>query len=193
MKNILTLILCFLTLFFTASAQDKSNETISRQISALKADKNITLEYNQAGNSTKLLAIAENFSNRDADRSGLMAMNFAAGFFYAGNALQKSPDRILITFWVMSRKPRFAETHDLRILAGQNTLEIGSGRYSARARENMEYLNFEISRDDLAAIARESSVRMVLGLNEFTFTRGQLKTFADLLILSDVGPANPDN
>ena len=186
MKMIIPALLSILIIASSAFSQAKSNDSVARQISVLKAEKTITIEYDQSGNTSKLLAVAENFSNYEAKRSGLIAMNFAAGIIYAGNALQKSPERILVTFWVISKKPRFAESHDLRIFVGQEVLVIGNGRYSARARENMEYLNFEISREHLAAIAIESNVRFVLGDNEFTFTREHLKTFADILMISDV-------
>ena len=52
----------------------------------------------------------------------------------------------------------------------------------------MEYLNFEISRTNLAKIAAESDVRLKLGDREFSFTRSQMKLFADVLVVTDVGP-----
>lgn len=189
MKKLLPVVICLLTFASAALPQAKTNDSINRQISALKSEKIFTVSYDQGGNSSKLMAVAENFANSEAERSGVLAMNFAAGFFYAGNALQQSPDRIMLTFWVLGKKPRFAESHDLRVFAGQEILEIGSGRYSARARENMEYLNFELAREDVAKIAAQSSVRFTLGEREFTFTRQHLKIFADLLLISGVSAA----
>ena len=50
----------------------------------------------------------------------------------------------------------------------------------------MEYLNFDISRENLTKIAKESGVRFHLGNSDFTFTRAQLKLLADVLLVSDV-------
>ena len=189
MKKLIPAVICMLILFSAAASQSKTNEKISRQISELKSEKIFTLSYDEAGNSTKLLAVAENFSDREARDSGIMAMNFAAGFFYAGNVLQKTPERVMLTFWVMSKKPRFAEDHEFSVFAGQEVIVIGNGRYSARARENMEYLNYEISREDLAKIATGSNVRFSLGGHDFTFTQQHLKLIADLLVISDTEAA----
>ena len=186
MKVLLPFVLCVLTLASAAFPQSKSNDAIARQITELKAEKTITLSFDQAGNSSKLLAVAENFADRESRDCGLMAMNFAAGFFYAGEALERSPERIMLTFWAMSKKPRFGEDHEFSVFAGQEVIVIGNGRYSARARDNMEYLNYDIAREDLAKIAAGSDIRFVLGGHEFTFTRQQLKLLADLLVLSDV-------
>jgi hypothetical protein len=186
MKKLFLVAVFVLTIVSAALSQSKPNDAISHQISDLKAEKTFTLSTDSGGNSSKLMAIAENFAGREAGDAGLMAMNFATGFFYAGNALEKSPDRFMLTFWAMSKKPRFAEDHEFSVFAGQEVIVIGNGRYSAKARENMEYLNYEISRDDLAKIAAGSNVRFSLGGHDFTFTRQHMKIFADLLILSDV-------
>jgi hypothetical protein len=51
----------------------------------------------------------------------------------------------------------------------------------------MEYLNFEISRENLARIAGQSELRFMLGDEEFTFTRSQMKLIADLLAITEAG------
>jgi hypothetical protein len=189
MKYALAAAFAIVALFSAAFSQGKTNDSISRQISDLKADKSISLTYDQAGNSTKVMAVSENFSDREAGDSGLMAMNFAAGFFYAGNKLERSADTVKLTFWAMSKKPRFADNHEFSVFTGQEVIVIGNGRYAAKARENMEYLNYEIARDDLAKIASGSNVHLSLGGHNFTFTRQQLKIFADLYVISGLDPA----
>jgi hypothetical protein len=170
---------------FSICGQSKSNETISHQIRRAHAEKSFTLSFDASANMSKLMGVSENFSDNDANAAGVRAMNFAVGFFYQGQSLAKAPDRIMLTFWVLTKKPRFAENHHWTVFTGQETLELGEARYAAKARNDMEYLNFEISRADLAKIARESSIRFRLGEFEFSFTRQQLKNLADLLILSD--------
>jgi hypothetical protein len=64
-------------------------------------------------------------------------------------------------------------------------LVIGSARYIAKAREQMEYLNFEISRENLARIAGQSELRFMLGDEEFAFTRTQMKLIADMLSITE--------
>ncbi|MEP7211767.1 MAG: hypothetical protein ABI791_01745 [Acidobacteriota bacterium] len=190
MKKLFFVAVFVLSLVSAVLSQGKPNDAISRQISELKSEKTFTLTADPGGNSSKLMAVAENFSDREAGDAGLMAMNFATGFFYAGTALDKSPERVMLTFWAMSKKPRFAENHEFSVFAGQEVIVIGNGRYSAKARENMEYLNYEISREELAKIAAGSNVRFSLGGHNFTFTRQHLKIIADLLLLSDVPAKN---
>jgi hypothetical protein len=49
----------------------------------------------------------------------------------------------------------------------------------------MEYLNFEISRENLMKIAGQTEVRFQLGDEEFTFTKSQMKLLADLLVVTE--------
>jgi len=81
----------------------------------------------------------------------------------------------------LTKKPRFAANHNLMV----GDIDLGTARYAAKPRENMEYLNFEISRENLSKIALESNVRFQLGEAEFSFSRDQLKILADIVILSD--------
>ena len=189
MKRTFVALACMTMLTAISFAQSKSNETITAQISNLRADKTFTLSYDAPSNMSKLMAVSGNFSNAEADRSGISAMNFATGFYYTGRGLQASPEIIKITFWVLSKRPRFAESHDLSLFAGQEIFSIGAGRYSARGRENMEYLNYEVPRETLVKIARQSAVRVKLGDHDFDLTRDQLKLLADLCVLTDVASA----
>jgi len=50
----------------------------------------------------------------------------------------------------------------------------------------MEYLNFEISRENLAKIAGQTDVRFQLGDESFTFTRSQMKLLANVILLTEV-------
>ena len=165
------------------SAQSKPNDAISRQIKALNCGKTVTLSYDQGSNVSKLMAVTDNFNG--AGRVGVQAMNFAVGFMYSGRELTKAPDKILLTFWVLTKKPRFAENHNLLVTGGSGSLDLGRARDAAKPRENMEYLNFEISREDLSKIAAGPSTQIQLGEAGLTFTRSQLKAISDLLVLSD--------
>lgn len=183
-KTLFALSVIFLFVF-TALGQSKSNDAISQQIRRARAEKTFTLTYDAAGNTSKLMGVAENFDDREVGAAGVRAMNFAVGFFYPGQQIAKAPDRIMLTFWVLTKKPRFAENSRWTVFAGGETLDLGAARYAAKPRSNMEYLNFDVSRDDLAKIARAANVRFKLGEYEFTFSPGQLKNFADLLAISD--------
>jgi hypothetical protein len=50
----------------------------------------------------------------------------------------------------------------------------------------MEYLNFKISRANLAKIAGGTAVKIKLGSAEFTFTPSQLALFRNFLAVTDV-------
>ncbi len=171
----------FLTL--STSAQSKSNDAISTQIKALKSERTISLTYDQNSNVSKLMVVTENFTDREAGNAGVQAMNFALGFMYSGQSLAKVPDSMILTFWVLTKKPQFAANHSLFITGAH--LDLGAARYVSRLRDNMEYLNFDISRENLAKIARDSRGKFRLGEGEFTFTRDHLEAISDLLIISD--------
>jgi hypothetical protein len=132
------------------------------------------------------MAVSENFSKDDAGRAGLLAMNFAIGHIYPGETIVRSPESFLLTFWVMAKKPRFGANHAMTVVLPDEMLVIGSARYSAKPREQMEYLNFEVSRDNLKKIAGQTEVRFQLGDEEFTFTKSQMKLLADLLMVTEV-------
>lgn len=114
-----------------------------------------------------------------------MAMNFASGFFFVGESLAAAPERMQFTFWVMSKKPRFAAAHELEFIAGSESILVGAARYAAKPARNMEYLNYEISRTDLEKIAKQTRVIAKIGAYDFQLTRHQLKSLADLLLITD--------
>jgi len=174
----------FVTLLSFSSTAQVTNETLQERIRVVRAEKSITLTFDPAGKTSKVMAVSDNFSKNDASRAGLLAMNFAMGIIYAGDTLERSPDTFLLTFWVMSKKPRFGENHAMTAALKDEMLVIGSARYAAKPREQMEYLNFELSRANLAKIAAESNVRFQLGDQEFTFTPSQMKLLADLLTIT---------
>ncbi len=181
----LTFAAAFSVLFaFSATAQ-VTNETLQARIRSVGAVKSITLTFDPAGKTSKIMAVADNFSKNDANRAGLLAMNFAIGVIYPGDALEKSPQTLLLTFWVMSKKPRFGENHAMTAALRDEMLVIGSARYVAKPREQMEYLNFELSRENLSKIAAEANVRFQLGDQEFTFTQSQMKLLADLVTVTE--------
>ena len=105
-----------------------------------------------------------------------------------GEDLVSPPETFLLTFWVMAKKPRFAAAHDMTVVLPEEMLVIGSGRYVAKPREQMEYLNFEVSRESLTKIAMQTEPRFKLGDQDFTFTRNQMKLLADLLTVTSVEP-----
>jgi hypothetical protein len=173
-----------LSLTFAISAQT-SNDTMQARINSLSAGKAITITFDSVSGTSKIMAVSENFSKDDASRAGLLAMNFAIGHIYPSDSIVKSPDSYLLTFWVMSKKPRFGANHAMTVVLRDEMLVIGSARYAAKPREQMEYLNFEISRENLMKIAGQTEVRFQLGDEEFTFTKSQMKLLADLLVVTE--------
>ena len=183
MKSTLAVVFTLFLFSFSSSAQ-LSNETIQLRIRATRAD-NINLTYDETGGTSKLMSVSENFARGEASKAGVLAMNFALGCIYPGNSLAKSPETFLFSFWVLSRKPRFGENHAMTVALREEMLVIGSARYSAKPSQQMEYLNFEISREKLAKIAAETEVRFQLGEQEFTFTKSQMKLIADVLAVTE--------
>jgi hypothetical protein len=163
----------------------KSNDAIKQQIKSLKADKSITLTFD--GSASKLMASASNFADSDAKTASVMAANFGMAFFYPGQSLTASPQTINFTFWIMSKKPRFASTTGTwEVTLPSGTLRLGEYRYAGKPENNMEYLNFKISRDDLAKIAASPSpVKFRLGTSMWSFTSEQMQLLRNFVALSD--------
>ena len=175
-----------LILFASAGqAQTKTNAAIQQQLKTLGSEQ-IAVNFDQNSKVTTIKAVAENFSNDEAKRAGVKAMNFAVGVIFPGDGLDRSPDRYMLSFWVLSGKPRFGEDHSFNVFLGDETLQLGDARYTARARDGMEYLNFNVTRDQLKRIAAESKVYFQLGGKTFNFTPSQLKIFADLYLATEV-------
>ena len=184
MKHLL-LFIALLVFTSAAAAQTKSNDVIQQQLKSL-GSRQIGVNYNEGSKATTIKAVSENFSNDEAKRAGVRAMNFAVGVIYPGAGLDRSPEQYMLSFWVMSGKPRFGEDHTFNVFLGSETLQLGNARYSFRERDGMEYLNFNLTREQLKKIAAESRVRFLLGRHDFTFTPSQLKLFADLYLATEV-------
>ena len=185
MNRLPLIAVAILSLAFAVSAQS-SNAIFQARIQQLGAGKQISLTFDSVSGTSKIMAVSDNFSKDDTGRAGLTAMNFAIGHIYPGDTMVKSPESFLLTFWVMSKKPRFGASHSMTVALRDEMLVIGSARYAAKPREQMEYLNFEMSRENLIKIAGSSEVRFQLGNEEFTFTPSQLKLLADLLVVTEV-------
>lgn len=190
MHRLISIGVVFLLVPVLVFAQAKTNETVARQIKNLGAEKTITLTFDDRSNTSKIMAVTDNFSDKDVNPAGVQAMNFAMGFFYPGNVLQKSPDKILLSIWVLTKKPRFAENRKLVVEMGSKAIDLGDARYAAKARENLEYLNFEITFHDLGSIAASGSVAFRIGAMRFSVTPEQLKVVKNLVRIADTAIQN---
>ena len=177
-------------LFFASTlfAQSKTNDAIAKQIKELNAEKAITLTYDEGSKASKIMVVGEDFGKEQDKRAGVEALNFGMAFFYPGTTLTQAPAEINLTFWVMNKRPKFADAHRWTAKVGGETLDLGEARYAVRPKENMEYLNFRISRENLAKIARGGEVKFKLGSAELKFTPEHLKIFSNFLKISD--PSN---
>ena len=164
----------------------KSNDVIAKQIKSLKADKAITLSYDAGSNATKIMVTGDNFAASDAKAAGIQAMNFGMAFFYAGKELVAPPETINFTFWVMTKTPKFAAAHAWSFSIEGNAIDLGDARYVAKASDNMEYLNFKISRDNLKKITDVGTAKFRLGATEFAFTPTQIDTLKAIFAVSGV-------
>jgi hypothetical protein len=185
MKNTIRLSLTVLLLTVAASAQ-KTNDAVRQRIRSLKADKTITLSYDKATDTSKIMVAADNFDGKEAAKAGIQAMNFGMATFYNGQAISTPPETFNFTFWVLTKKPVFGGDHSwVTSLAGGDTVNLGEARYVSKRGDNMEYLNFKISRADLAKIAASAEPKFKLGAFDFTFTPAHLTIFKNLLAVTD--------
>ena len=185
MKIHVLTISAILLLSAAAFSQEKSNDQINRQVHTLGVD-HLNVSFEASSNMSKLMAVAENFSNHDADSAGVEAMNFALGFFYAGQSLKSSPESLHFSFWVLTKKPRFAESHHLTVDVDGKLLDLGDARYAAKPERNLEYLNFEIARTDLASIGSAAKVTFHIGTHAFSAAASQLKLINAATRIADV-------
>jgi len=180
MKNLLALAI---TLFLasTFNAQSKPNSAVEQQLKSSGA--NATVHFDANSKVTTLKGVAENFSDSDTKRAGAKAMNFAVGALYAGDKIDRSVDPLTLSFWVMSGgKPRFGESQTL-LAVGSETTDLGSGRYTFR-RDGMEYLNFNLTRDQIAKLAGAST--WMIGGKQFTPTSSQKRLLQSVLAATQV-------
>lgn len=184
MTRILSITAVILLALSSVSAQ-KTNDAVSKQIKALKADKTITLTYDAGSNTSKLMVMSPNFDGKEAAKAGVQAMNFGMAAFYPGQAITAAPDSFNFTFWVLTKKPVFGAAHKWTAPVGAETLDLGDARYVSKPGENMEYLNFKISREQLTKIAAAPGTKFKLGTAEFTFTADQSTLLKNLLAVSD--------
>jgi hypothetical protein len=160
----------------TALSQSKPNAVIQDQLRVSGANASVNFDPNSKV--TTLKGVAENFSDSDTKRVGAKAMNFAVGAIYAGDKLERSVDQITLSFWIMSGgKPRFGEDHSL-VTVGTERTDLGAGRYTFR-RDGMEYLNFSLSRVQIAKLSVATT--WVIGGKQFTPTSSQKKLVRDIL------------
>jgi len=181
MKKYFLLTLVVLLAVAASFGQAQTNEALTKRIKALKADKNIVLTFDEASNMSKMMVVGDDFGGAQCKRAGVEALSFGMAFFYQGKTLTAAPETINFTFWVMNKKPKFAAAHGWTMTIGDETVDLGDARYAAKPSENMEYLNFKISRANLEKIAKAPGAKFRLGTAELLFTPEHLKTFADLL------------
>jgi hypothetical protein len=185
--KIITAVMLAAILALSVSAQERTNDELNRQIKQLGVE-HVTVTYDASSGSSKLMAVSENFSDRDADAAGVQAMNFALGFFYPGQSLKTPPESVHFSFWVLTKKPRFADSHHLVVDIDGKQLDLGDARYAAKPNQNLEYLNFELSLADLAAIASANKVTFHIGTRTFSATESHLNTIrAVAKVLGSVG------
>jgi len=173
----------FLTTAFTILlsvsiyAQAKRNTAIEQHLRSAGA--NATVHFDPNSKVTTLKGVAENFSDSDTKRSGAKAMNFAVGALYAGDQIERSIEPLTLSFWIMSGgKARFGDSQSLIATANGENVDLGSGRYTFR-RDGMEYINFNLTRDQLSKLANAGM--WILGGKPFTPTGSQRKLLRDIL------------
>lgn len=182
-------IICLLFLLFlflsNNFAQTKTNEAVEQQIKNLRLSQTFKLTYNAESGMSKIMVIADDFGFEQDKTAKVQGFSFGMAFFYQGKTLTVAPDEINLTFWVKTNKPRFAENHHLTVFTANETLDLGDARYVSKPNENMEYLNFKISRSNLEKIAALAEAKMKIGEAEFKFLPSHLRVFSGMVKISN--------
>lgn len=186
MHKILPLLLIVLFASTFAFSQTKSNQAISSQIKSLNAEKYLQMDYVKSVGVTKILGFGENFGRDQIKKNGLSELSFGITFNYAGAALTAVPEAFIMTFWVKSGKPKFAQSHGLKVVTNAETLDLGEARYAVKSSEKgMEFLNFVVSRENLVKIAGSGgNAQILLGDSEFKFSPEHIRLFKNILAIS---------
>lgn len=163
-----------------AFSQGKTDEAMQKQLKALKADKTFGLSYDKDSNFSKLFGFGESFD--EAKNYKLEYFRFGLAFFFQGRTLASAPDSYTLTFQAGGKKPVFAASHALKFTIDGTDLDLGEARYVAK---DIEYLNFKLTREQLAKIAKGKNVKAKIGAAEFALKPEHIKMFANLLALSD--------
>ncbi len=179
-----TLLLLFIALFIvsSAAAQGRSFDDLKRKMHDIRAE-HFAITFDQDSNESKIMAVAENFDQKEASKAGVQAMNFASAFNFAGRSLTAAPSTLIFAFWVLTKRPRFAADHHWAVTSGDKTFELGDARYVSKPNENIEYLNFVLTREDLKKISAPGA-KFTIGGYQFTVTPAQTKMLSDLYTLS---------
>lgn len=185
MKYLITVLLLTALLPLLTYSQSKPNASIETAIRKTGEHSTYRLSYDPDSNVSKLMMISSSFPSSDLGRIGVEAMHFVVGFMYLGQEINSRPDNMIMTFWVLSRKPRFAEDHGLVLSSGVDRIDLGQARYISKTRENMEYLNFNIDWSDLEKIASGTVGEIKLGDHRLNLTAQQKTDLLGLLRLSD--------
>lgn len=184
-KQILAVFLFLIIATAITFAQSKSNDVIAKQIKDAGAEKSITLRYDSAGNSSKVMFFSEDFGKNQYENLGLKTFTFGMAFFYAGKTLTAPPQTVNLTFWIQTKKPKFTDAHNVVLTSGAETFDLGEARYFSKPNENMEYLNFVIPYETLKKLSGGTNQTVKIGTSEFKFTPAQLKSVANYIKISD--------
>ena len=167
-----------------AFSQTKSAAAIEKQLKNLKADKVFALNYDAAGDNSKVYGFGADFGKEQDKRNAVESFRFGMAFNFAGKDLKTAPTEYLLTFQAQTKRAKFAEKHNLTFTIDGEPLDLGAARY-ANKNEGIEYLNFKLNREQLSKLAKGKEISMKIGDAEFTLAAEQRKMFADLFALSD--------
>jgi hypothetical protein len=167
-----------------AFSQTKSSEAIAAQLKTLKADKIFSLNYDKNSDTSKILGFSEDFGKEQNKRNAVSSLRFGLAFFFLGKELKSAPTEYTLTFQAGTKRAKFADAHSLTFTIDDQVLNLGEARY-ANKNQGIEYLNFKLSREQLAKLAKGKTARMKIGNAEYTLTAAHLKMFADFYALSD--------
>lgn len=184
MNKILSISLIILTLTFSAFSQAKSNDAVMKQLKSLHADKTFEIVYDKGANNSKIVGFSNDFGKDEDKRNNVQSFRFGLAFNYAGQAISTVPDVYLLTFQAGTKKDKFRDAHALVFTIDNQVLDLGDARYGNK-NEGIEYLNFKLTREQLAKIASGKNVQMKIGSADFTLTAEQIRMFSNLLALSD--------
>lgn len=184
MTKIFSTSLVILMLAAATFSQAKSGDAIAKQLKTLQAEKTFEIVYDKSADNTKIIGFSNDFGKEENRRNNLQSFRFGLAVNFQGQSIAAAPETFLLTFQAGTKKDKFRDAHALKFTIDNETLDLGDARYGNK-NQGVEYLNFILTRQQFAKIARGNNVQMKIGSAEFNLKPEQIKMFAHLLALSD--------
>jgi hypothetical protein len=188
------ILLIFLCLGISATAQGKSEEVLKNEIKKIKSKPAWAIKYDKFDDITGIYLGGWNIGKS----IGARRCDVFTGFAFPGETLTEPPKEFFIVFAVFPNLLGYRSneskiiTSELKFLADKDRLAFASSGEDSMMSELLSggtaksiSSRFKISRSEYEKISKASSVSLRLGSSEIELNQKQIALFSEVLKLSD--------